>query len=155
MSLQHILVFTQDLVLLLRGKRWSTFCFRLPMVSYISDEDFECIERFVVFLYNITSHVFLWMSAASSYLQRSTSQLKAFHPQKQYWNNISSKPCCKAGKSVRVINEVPLDSLISKAFNGNIMLFMNQSFVCTQLLQDYPSTEINLQKHQMKSPSIR
>ena len=38
MSLQHILVFTQDLVLLLRWKRWCTFYFRLPVFFCIGDE---------------------------------------------------------------------------------------------------------------------
>ena len=32
-----------------------TFYFRLPVGSCISDEDFECIEQFVVLLCNITS----------------------------------------------------------------------------------------------------
>ena len=67
------------------------------------------------------------MSAATSCIQRSAAQLKRFCPQKQHWNNISSKPCCKAGKSV--INEVQLDSLISIALYNKIVLFMKQSFV--------------------------
>ena len=79
------------------------------MASCISDEDFECIEQFLVLLCNITSPC-----------------LSVKH-----WNNISSEPCCKAGRSVRVINEVPLDSLISKAFCNKIMLFMKPSFGCT------------------------
>ena len=110
MSLQLALVFIQDLVLILRWKRWPTFYFRLPVASCISDENFECIERFAVSCTILLVYVFLWMSATSSCLQRSAAQLIAFRPQKQHWDNISSELCCKAGKSVRVINEVPLDS---------------------------------------------
>ena len=50
-----MLVFTQDLVLLLRSKQCLTFYFRLHVASCMNDEDFECIERFVVLLYDITS----------------------------------------------------------------------------------------------------
>ena len=97
----------------------------LPMqiLSVLSDLLFSCTILLV--------DVFLWMSAATFCLRQSAAQLKAFRPQKLHWNNISSEPCCKAGKSVSVINEVPLDSLISKAFYNKMMLFMKKSFVCT------------------------
>ena len=67
------------------------------------------------------------MSAASFCLQRSAAQLKSFRLQKQYWkawNNISSEPRCKKGKSVMVLNEIPLDTFTSKVFYNKIILFM-------------------------------
>ena len=100
-----------------------TVTLAMQILSVLSHLLFSCTILLV--------HVFLLMNDAGSCLQRSAAQLKAFCPQKQHWNNISSEQCCKACKSVRVINEVPLDSSISKAFYNKIMLFMKQSLVCT------------------------
>ena len=70
------------------------------------------------------------MSAASSCLQRNTTQLKAFAYNRST-GTTSNEPCRKAGKSERVINEVVLDSTIIKAFYSMIILFTKQSFACT------------------------
>ena len=94
----------------------------MEIFNVLSDLLFSC----AILLF----HVFLWMSVGSSCLRRSANQLRAFCPQKQHWKNISNKPCCKAGKSARVINKVPLDYLISKVFCYKILLFMKRSFVC-------------------------
>ena len=103
-------------------------------MSVLSDLLFSCTILLV--------HVFLWISAPSSFLQRSAAHLRAFHPQKPHWNNISSEPCCKAGNSVRVINEVPLDSLISKAFYNKIMLFMNNPLCVRNYFKSNPPQKL-------------
>ena len=105
--------------------------FRLPVVSCISDEDFECFEQFVVLLCNITSPCISVNERNKFLFIKKYHPIENIPPKKAALEQHIKQVCCKAGKTVRVINEISLDSLISKTFCMKIMLFMRKFFVCT------------------------
>ena len=128
MSLQHMLVFTQDSSTL---KPWATFYFRLPVASCISDKDFESIEQFAVLLYSITSPWIFVNECRKFLFTKKCCPVESIRPTKATLEQHIKRAILQSRQKCKSHQWSTLDSLISKAFYTKIKLFMKQSLVCT------------------------
>ena len=93
----------------------------------MNDEDFECIERFVVLLYDITSPCISVNECCKFLFTKKCRTVEIIPPAKAVLEGLEQyikRATLQKGKSVMVLNEIPLDTFTSKVFYNKIILFM-------------------------------